>query len=136
MSNQNRIIGLPVFLIIFLVMNACISSKKKEEIIIGEWEAEWEAMPQEGVAKDICRQMKGRVKFLADGKVEMTGYGHQGCIFSEDTLKNNLHWKFEQEYLSLQNVQDPFQMEYKVKEFSDNQVQLVLMQDIILKLSR
>lgn len=134
MNKENSIFRLPLFLGVFLLMSACTTVKSKEQLLLGEWQAQWEAKPQQ--ASEACLQMQGKVLFSADGQAEMIGYGHKDCIFSEDTLQNQLQWTLRQGQLSFRNLQDPFEMDYQIESLSEDHIQLVLMDDIRLHLTR
>ena len=122
----------------FLLFDACSPEKSREEMIIGEWQAHWETKPDESfpnlVGDDL--QMNGLIKFDEDGKVEISAFGFDGCIFSDDTMTNVLNWKIEDTVLRFIDNGDDHGLPYNIQKFSKAELHLTLLEDINLTLTR
>ncbi len=129
---------LPLFFLIVFFKIGCNSKKSKSEQIIGNWNAHWETKPEESLPemKEENLNMNGQIKFEEDGKVTITAYGFEGCIFSSDTLVNTLNWKLEDSILRFIDSGDKQGLPYAIKEFSNQELHLLLLDDIKLTLSR
>ena len=123
---------------IIFSLHACGPEKSKEEIILGEWNAHWETTPDESFPdiKDEHLKMNGIIRFADDGKVEISAYGFDGCIFSDDTLTNILNWKLEERVLRFIDNDDDHGLPYNIVKFNSKELQLSLLEDINLTLSR
>ena len=124
--------------VLFFVLEGCEFKKSKEEIIVGEWKAHWETVPDEslpGIAGDNLK-MNGAINFRESGEVEISAYGFEGCIFSDDTMKNTLNWELADSVLRFIDKGDDYGLPYKINKFGKNKIQLVLLEDINLTLSR
>jgi hypothetical protein len=125
--------------IIILLLTSCESSRRgaNTEKIVGEWSARWRthsnAFPS---FEDENLTMEGKIVFNNDGNANIVAYGFQGCIFTSDTLLNKLNWRLQNDTISLINEKDFFNLSYKIKEINDSLIELELMQDIHLTLTR
>ena len=120
------------------LLQSCGFKQSKEEIIVGEWNAHWETVPDEslpGIAGENLK-MNGAIHFQESGKVDISAYGFQGCIFSDDTMNNTLNWELADSILRFIDEGDEFGLPYKINKFEKNEIQLVLLEDINLTLSR
>ncbi|MCK5208501.1 MAG: hypothetical protein KAQ79_10785, partial [Cyclobacteriaceae bacterium] len=90
-------LSLPLIYIVLFLINGCDSNKSKEQEIIGEWKAHWETKADKTMPElnGDNLKMTGLVNFMDNGKVEICAFGYEGCIFSNDTLKNTLNWKLD-----------------------------------------
>ena len=123
----------------FLLLNvSCENQGKREEAaLLGRWNALWETtMDDLGNIDSKNLRMHGLVQFNKNGKVEIEAFGHDGCVFSSDTLKNQLQWKLEGQTLRFIDEGDDSGLPYQNKSISDNKMELVLMDDIFLTLNR
>ena len=123
---------------LLFLMNSCGPEKSKEDLIVGDWNARWEAKPDESLP-DLGGEnlkMNGLVKFMEDGQVEICAYGFDGCIFSSDTLRNILSWKLDDTVLRFIDEGDEHGLPYSIKKFTNSELQLTLLEDINLTLSR
>jgi hypothetical protein len=129
---------IPFLSIVLLSMNSCSPQKSKEELIIGEWKAHWETQADESLPGLIGDNLKmnGMITFQDDGKVEISAFGYDGCIFSDDTLKHILSWKIENSVLRLIDSGDDHGLPYTINKFSNDELHLTLLEDINLTLSR
>ena len=132
------------FIIIFIVsfllilVNGCNSNKSKEQQLLGEWKAHWETKASQDLP-DINRdnlEMNGILKFMENGQVEISAFGYEGCIFSDDTLKNVLAWKLDDSVLRFIDSGDENGLPYDIQIFSETELQLTLLEDINLTLYR
>ncbi len=113
------------------------SDKTDSELIVGEWNAEWSTQSEElANIPDQHRRMQGKIKFHEDGSVEIAAYGYDGCIFSSDTLTNQLSWKLEDSILRFIDQGDEEGLAYDVDAMAEQEMRLVLMEDIYLTLRR
>lgn len=122
----------------FFILEGCGSMQSKKELIVGEWTAHWETVPDEslpGIAGENLK-MNGAINFRESGKVEISAYGFQGCIFSDDTMRNTLNWELADTVLRFIDEGDDFGLPYKISKFGKNEIHLVLLEDINLTLSR
>ncbi|MGK7397027.1 MAG: hypothetical protein ACNS62_20795 [Candidatus Cyclobacteriaceae bacterium M3_2C_046] len=111
--------------------------KEKEDILIGNWEAEWNTPAESYPMADQNKlSMKGQIKFDPNGMVEIQAYGYEGCIFMSDTMKNELNWRINGDTLSLVGPGEDFGLPYTIREARQNIVKLVLMEDIALTLKK
>jgi hypothetical protein len=124
--------------LLFFILHSCGFKQSKEEIIVGEWSAHWETVPDEslpGISGENLK-MKGAIHFRESGKVDISAYGFQGCIFSDDTMINTLNWELADSILRFIDEGDEFGLPYKINKFGKNEIHLVLLEDINLTLSR
>lgn len=130
--------SIAILSVLIFTLNACGPEKSKEEIIVGEWNAHWETKPDESFPdmKDEHLKMDGIIKFANDGKVEISAYGFDGCIFSDDTLTNILNWKLDERVLRFIDNDDDHGLPYNIVKFNPKELQLTLLEDINLTLSR
>ncbi|WP_416867819.1 MAG: hypothetical protein ACMVP2_11735 [Imperialibacter sp.] len=123
--------------LVALTLTFCSEGDKTQKALQGKWKANWttskEAFPD--VGDDIALTMEGWIEFNAD-EVTITAYGYPGCIFSADTLKHSQKWALRNDTLELLNEGDKHGIAYLMKEKSDDHIQLVLMGDIFLDLTR
>ena len=127
-----------VLSIVMISFIGCDTNKSKEQEIIGEWNAHWETKADESFSelKAENLHMEGIIKFNSNGKVEISAFGYNGCIFSDDTLQNVLNWKIDDSVLRFIDNGDEHGLPYTITKFSDNELQLTLLEDINLTLSR
>lgn len=131
-------LSLPLVSALFFLISGCDSKSNKELEILGEWRAYWETSFDESMPEltSDCMKMNGIMNFMPDGKVEISAFGYEGCIFSDDTLKNILHWKLEDTTLRFIDTGDDHGLPYSINKFTSNEVQLTLLEDIILTLNK
>lgn len=111
---------------------------KKESGVVGEWKAKWTTDPASypGVDSSVRFTMDGQFEFTHDGKVTISAYGHEGCIFSSDTLIHSLNWNLNNDTLKLVNENDVHGMTYSVLSLTTDKMKLQLMEDIFLNLEK
>lgn len=123
-------------LVASIVLFWSCSSGSEDETVIGNWDAKWTTLPESfpGV-EGVDFEMDGSVKFTRDS-ITISAYGYPGCIFSEDTLIHTLKWQISQDSLKLVNADNIHGMTYIIKELSESNMELVMMDDIYLSLTR
>ena len=126
------------FAFIIVITFGCKTNKTKEETIIGEWKAHWETKVDETISgiNGESLKMNGIINFMEDGKVEICAFGYEGCIFSDDTLKNVLNWKIDDSELRFIDSGADHGLPYTISKFTSNELQLTLLEDITLTLDR
>ncbi len=131
-------LALPFVSILVFMIDGCEVKNSKEKEIIGEWHAYWETKADESIPmqNDEHLKMDGRINFMRNGKVEIMAFGYEGCIFSDDTLTNTLNWKIDDEVLRFIDNGDDNGLPYTINKFSDQELQLTLLEDINLTLRR
>ena len=130
--------SLPMISAIIFLIGGCNSKLNREQEILGEWNAHWETDFDESMP-DLTSdnlKMNGILNFMPDGKVEISAFGYAGCIFSDDTLKNVLNWKLEDSILRFIDSGDEHGLPYTISKFTTNELQLTLLEDISLTLSK
>ncbi|MCG8308305.1 MAG: hypothetical protein MI975_13010 [Cytophagales bacterium] len=131
-------LGLFIIPVVFFLGQGCKSQKSKEEVILGTWKAHWETKADEnlpGIDGESLK-MNGEIQFMKDGKVEISAFGFDGCIFSDDTLNNILNWKLDDTILRFIDKADDHGLPYSINEFSADRLHLTLLEDINLTLVR
>lgn len=130
--------AIPLMSIIFFLLYGCDIKKSKQQEIVGEWQASWETTADDQIPGSVGDNLKmnGLVNFMEDGKVEISAFGYEGCIFSSDTLKNTLNWKLDDTVLRFMDSGDEHGLPYTINKFTSNELQLTLLQDINLTLLR
>jgi hypothetical protein len=126
------------FAVVLVTIYGCNSNKSKQQEIVGEWKAYWKTAPDDQLSEinEENLKMNGVINFMEDGKVEISAFGYEGCIFSSDTLKNILSWKMDDSVLRFMDSGDEQGLPYTINKFTSNEVQLTLLQDISLTLQR
>jgi len=105
------------FYYIFILFTACTNMSEEEQSLVGNWDAVWMASSPEaleGVPENIKTSMDGEIIFEADFTAQISGYGFPGCLFAQDTIRNRLSWRLEDQSIQLFNETDSFSMEYKI----------------------
>jgi len=127
-----------VFLLSGVFLLSCGTSEEPSEVrsLDREWVAEWRTLPESfpGV-ENVDFTMNGKISFSSDS-VTIMAYGYEGCIFSEDTLSHTLRWVMKGDSLQLINEDDIQGMTYIVKSMTDEKIDMVMMEDIFLTLSK
>lgn len=102
---------------------------------IGKWNALW-IIKNSASGNDVYGNMKGHMEFYENGRVGIEARGYPGCVFSSDTIKNELMWRISSDSLYLYNQNDQFQLSYFIQKASDNTIELKLLDDIFVTLHR
>ncbi|MBV6645745.1 MAG: hypothetical protein KI790_09865 [Cyclobacteriaceae bacterium] len=130
---------LSFFTVLVLLLAACTtkSSKESPSQIEGLWNAQWQTLPESfpDVSGDVDYTMQGKISFTGE-EVSITAYGYPGCIFSSDTLEHKLGWNITNDSLHLINDESVHGMSYQINSIADSRIELQLMEDIFLTLTR
>ena len=120
-----------------LLFEFCSAPKSEEDLLIGKWRAFWETSGDGliNLSKDDLT-MHGFMTFDTEGKVTIDAFGHEGCIFSSDTLTHQLNWKLEEGVLRFIDQEDDHGLPYKIQNMQKEEIQLKLLEDIYLTLKR
>jgi hypothetical protein len=131
-------VALPVVSVMFLSVAGCNSNKNNEDMIVGEWKAYWETKADENFSELKAENltMEGIMRFKADGIVEISAFGYEGCIFSDDTMKNVLNWKLDDSVIRFIDKSDDHGLPYTINKFTSNEMRLTLLEDINLTLRK
>lgn len=127
--------------ILFIIVAACGSSKEEKAnqrpvAMIGTWAAKWET-PSESYPEMLDTEffMNGEFTFTKDSlKIENNGY--PGCIFNVDTIAHTQSWYVANDTLFLYNDPEVLGMSYLIKSMNQSSIELQLMDDIFVTLSK
>lgn len=102
----------------------------------GSWNAKWETLPASypGV-EGMSFTMNGSFIF-SDDSLTVRADGYEGCIFSPDTIKHTQTWYVKNDTLFLQNDPEFQGMTYRIKGKTENQIELQLLDDIFVTLTK
>ena len=130
--------SIPILSVFALVVGGCGTEKSREQEIVGEWSAHWETKFDESMPtlSEENLTMNGVINFKPDGKVDISAYGYEGCIFSDDTIKNTLNWKIDDSVFRFIDSGDDHGLPYTITKFSNKELELTLLEDISLTLQR
>ncbi len=127
--------------ILFFLVIACSSKNstvERPQEWVGEWKAEWETPPESpsyaGI-EDMEFYMDGKFVFT-DDSLTVQNNGYPGCIFAVDTLQHTQSWKISNDTLFSYNDPESPGMTYKVTSITENRIELQLMEDIFITLSK
>ena len=117
-------------------LSACQPSPDREQILLGKWKVKWSIKKDKDFDPSMALHMDGSADFSEDGSAKITAFGYQGCIFGNDTIKNELIWRVKENRLHLVNQLEKFELKYDISELSEDKVKLQLLDDISLELRR
>ena len=125
-------------LIISILVFSCSPSLEKARLNEwqGTWTAQWELLPESypGI-ENMMFSMNGSFIFENDSlTVEANGF--EGCIFNSDTLSHTQFWHVSNDTLFLMNNSDLPGIIYIVKSQSKNKIELQLVEDIFVTLTK
>ncbi len=128
---------------LLILIHACSGpssdSESSDNKLIGKWQALWTTDPA-GYPAELSDtkkfQMNGEITFDEDGKLTINAYGYKDCIFSSDTMKHTLNWKMKGDTVNFFSGEDPYGIPYQVKKLEEDSVELLLMHDIKLSLTK
>ncbi|MFK7951591.1 MAG: hypothetical protein AB8B73_01995 [Ekhidna sp.] len=126
---------------IILILSSCGGTKEKAaynrpDQMVGVWSAKWET-PADSYPDltDTEFFMNGEFTFTNDSlKIENNGF--PGCIFNVDTIAHTQSWYVSNDTLFLYNEPDVLGMSYIIKTQSESKIELQLMEDIFVTLSK
>ncbi|MEM6642451.1 MAG: hypothetical protein AAF616_05700 [Bacteroidota bacterium] len=128
---------------LIVILSACTAPTSDEKASrpaewIGEWKAEWETpsdAPSYAGMEDMEFYMDGSFIFTADS-LTVQNNGYPGCIFAVDTLKHTQLWSVSSDTLQTYNEPESPGMTYKVTALGEDKIQLQLMEDIFVTLTK
>lgn len=132
-----------IYPLFFLLFIACTSGSTENESNkpnewLGEWKAEWETPPESpsyaGI-EDMEFYMDGMFTFTEDS-LTVQNNGYPGCIFAVDTLKHTQLWSVSNDTLITFNDPQTPGMTYKITSSDTDRIQLQLMEDIFVTLTK
>lgn len=130
-----------LFVIPLIIAIACSAPTSEEDSDRpsewrGTWMAEWETPPESypGI-EDMEFYMRGRFVFSDDSLTKVV-YGYPGCIFAVDTLSHTQSWYVSNDTLFLMNDTENQGMTYKITSKTEERIQLQLMEDIFVTLTK
>lgn len=127
--------------ILFIVVIACGGSKEEKaynrpDELVGVWSAVWET-PAESYPDltDTEFFMNGEFTFTSDS-LTIENNGYPGCIFNVDTISHTQSWYVSNDTLFLYNDPEVIGMSYVIKNKTKQKIELQLMDDIFVTLSK
>lgn len=114
-------------------------AQNTQDILIGKWQAEWEMAgnaPEIEVTGGKDQYMLGKMEFLEGGEVKIDAFGYPGCLFSNDTINNQLNWVLLKDTIRLYSKDQQFSLEYAIQNMEETFIKLNLMGDIFITLRR
>ena len=103
--------------------------------IAGHWGACWVLPVPEG--EDPARyKVGGSVELRENGTGEITIHGEEGSVLATEEATNSIRWTLDQGVLSIASGAEQSGIQYTVVEKKKNFVRLVLVEDIVLLLTR
>jgi len=130
------------FILLAIFFSCADNSREKDatnvsSLMVGSWNAQWKTLPESfPEVKDMDFTMNGKFDFNKENTVAIKAYGYPGCIFSSDTLSHSLNWKISNDTLKLLNQGEKQGITYKIKSFEDSKIELQLMEDIFVTLTK
>ena len=126
--------------LIWILVIACTSEPERERPAKwhGDWNARWETQPESYPEIDSGTMkfyMNGNFIFTSDS-LTVNANGFEGCIFNSDTLSHTQSWYVSNDTLFLMNNLNQTGITYKIKKQEENKVELQLMEDIFVTLSK
>ena len=129
---------IPVLLIILSACGGSTEEKKMERPaeFVGEWSAKWET-PADSYPElaDTEFFMNGKFTFSSDS-LTIENKGFPGCIFNIDTISHTQSWYVSNDTLFLYNDPEVLGMSYVIKERTQTKMELQLMDDIFVSLTK
>ena len=124
-----------VTLLVLVLLVGC--SPSKEDAFQGKWTAKWTTDPAGygELANELAFEMDGTFDFDEE-KLTIAAYGYAGCVFGSDTLEHTLTWKVHGDTLELQNNPKEPGIQYKVLNKTSSEIQLQLVEDIFITLTK
>jgi hypothetical protein len=102
----------------------------------GKWNAQWKTPPESypGI-ENMVFAMNGIFTFSADS-LTVQANGFDGCIFNTDTLMHTQSWYILNDTLFLLSDSNIQGMTYRVKSKSEDKIELQLLDDIFITLTK
>ena len=125
------------YALVLLLLVGCQFGDSKDEPFEGVWNAKWVTDPAAygDLAGIMSFEMYGKFEF-EENNLTISAYGYDGCIFYGDTLEHTQNWVYYGDTLELQNSPGEPGIQYKVLEQTANKVELQLVDDIFITLTK
>lgn len=130
-------------LIAVVLLSSCAGKKAEGENddsinMVGKWNVQWVTTPDPNMPSDegINYTMNGVFDIERSGKITISAYGYDNCIFGKDTLVHSLEWELLGDTLNVKNKGDEFGMPYKILQATEDKIKLQLVEDVYLFLSK
>jgi hypothetical protein len=123
---------------ILVILMACqTTDSERPTAWQGHWEASWQTSAESFAQTDQITDftMNGFFTFEGDS-LTVTAQGYPGCIFGPDTISHTQGWIVRNDSLLLINEDEQFGISYQVKAMSSNKIELQLLDDIFVTLSK
>lgn len=122
---------------IILISPSCSQKEKSaQNLLLGEWNATWNGSAEISKEMDGALTMNGKISFFEDGTAMIEAYGYKGCAFSCDTLTTHIHWELDDVVLRFLENDDMYGLPYTIQKISSNSIELALIDDIRLSLTK
>ena len=129
--------------ILILLLYSCTTSTNENKSNrpnewLGSWKAEWQTPPESpsyaGIT-DMEFYMDGRFVFTEDS-LTVQNNGYPGCIFAVDTLRHTQLWGISNDTLLTFNQPQSRGMTYRIVSKTESRIELQLMEDIFITLTK
>lgn len=138
MHKSFRVLAWVIMACVISIITGCVDTENQKGFLVGEWQAKWHsnttAFPH--IENKNMLSMNGKLRFLEDGTVEILAYGFDGCVFMSDTMKNEMSWNLNGDTINLLVKNDDFGFPYHIQNRDENSIQMVLLEDINLELTK
>ncbi len=120
-----------------MLMIGCSERKEGSTNLQGTWNAKWKTLPSSfgGISEITSFEMNGNFIFK-DDSLTVIANGYPGCVFGVDTIQHTQLWDLTNDSLHLISENNIRGISYKIESMDDRTVELKLMEDIFLTLSR
>ncbi|UXP33328.1 hypothetical protein N6H18_05105 [Reichenbachiella agarivorans] len=122
---------------------ACETKKSTEnqnenKKVVGNWNVQWVTYPDKNTPLDpsINLTMNGKMEIKGNGKITISAFGYDNCIFGKDTLIHTLNWEVLGDTLNVKNDGDEFGMPYLIVDYGEDKMKLQLVEDVYLFLTK
>ncbi len=126
-----------VLIWVLLLCGACTKPDTEEEKLLGKWQIEWTdtSVDPSNTNNYTCNLMKGEINFKDQGVALIKGFGHQGCVFLQDTTSQVLRWELSENQIKFSD-KDRFLLSYQINVMTNNSIDCQLLDDIKVKISK
>ncbi len=121
------------FFLVLLAFPHCEQKSTMESRLKGAWHAKWTMASN---TDSLAQSMNGKFVFFPDGHIHIEAFGYKGCLFTCDTLSNDLQWKMQGDTLQIADKNEGSGLLYKIKYLSEDSMHLVLLDDIHISLKK
>ncbi|MCC5931777.1 MAG: hypothetical protein JJU28_21200 [Cyclobacteriaceae bacterium] len=137
MWNNSSLFFLPFLTTLALIWSSCLSKEKNADtMLLGEWHATWNGSGEVSDEMEEALTMDGKISFFADGTAIIEAYGYKGCAFTCDTLTTHINWKLDNQVLRFLENDDAFGLPYTIEKINSQSIELALIDDIRLSLTK